>query len=313
MPPSDPKSKNTGSKIRFFKLEENGDISPVFPEKRQDTATHAATNHSQIKIEPFLTSENPLAPPAPDALSEVIEAQLGELRPQVESIAKLSANDDQLSVDQVDLLKKYIALKESEVRDVRDQNKQYHAFAQKISKQLEASLERAREALLELESSQRSEEALRHELSELRTKYQDDFARLKNDFDEKLQRFPGVQTDEAEWERRRKEWQEKIKEDLKRIKLKEKELENKYELFRRDTQALLDSKDKHLLELKNRCDALELELETMDERVRNSNAVVAEVGQKKTRLIETLKLAISLLEEIDSLNESSHSSDRKAG
>jgi len=44
--------------------------------------------------------------------------------------------------------------------------------------------------------------------------------------------------------RSREEWRDKIKEDLKRIKLKERELENKYELLKRDTQALLDSKDK---------------------------------------------------------------------
>ncbi|NBT58619.1 hypothetical protein EBT16_07530 [bacterium] len=101
---------------------------------------------------------------------------------------------------------------------------------------------------------------------------------------------------------------------MKRIKLKERELENKYDLLRNDTQTLLDSKDKQLLDLKKKVDALNLELEQFDDRLRESANLLNGVGAKKRRLIETLKLAISLLEDIDKETMSiAPDPERKAG
>ena len=112
--------------------------------------------------------------------------------------------------------------------------------------------------------------------------------------------------------RKQETWKEQVREDLKRIKHKERELENKYELLKRDMQALLDSKDKHVLELKKKNDALELELESFDERLRRMNSQVAGIDAKKRRLIETLRLALSLLEEIDKVDlDISDLTDRK--
>ncbi|MBI4405871.1 MAG: hypothetical protein HY537_17055, partial [Deltaproteobacteria bacterium] len=68
-----------------------------------------------------------------------------------------------------------------------------------------------------------------------------------------------------------------------------------------DMQALLDSKDKQILELKKKENARELEMESMEDRVRRQETILSSIDSKKKRLIETMKLAISLLEEIDSL------------
>ncbi len=102
----------------------------------------------------------------------------------------------------------------------------------------------------------------------------------------------------------------KSSDDLKRIKIKEREFENKYELLRRDTQTLLNSKDEQILELKEKLDATEIESESLEERLRDQIRVLNEIEGKKKRLIETLKLAITLLEEID--QESIRSTSDKA-
>ena len=47
-------------------------------------------------------------------------------------------------------------------------------------------------------------------------------------------------------------------------------------------QALLDSKDRHVLELKKKSDALELEQETLEDRLRNSNSVLQVLSTPKS-------------------------------
>ena len=137
---------------------------------------------------------------------------------------------------------------------------------------------------------------------------------MKSDYEERLHKSGNFEAQADDLVKRREEWREKLREDLKRIKLKERELENKYELLKRDTQALLDSKDKHVLELKKKNDALELELEGLEERLRRGNTVLGSIDSKKKRLVETMRLAISLLEEIDRTDPlADDDEERKAG
>jgi hypothetical protein len=90
---------------------------------------------------------------------------------------------------------------------------------------------------------------------------------------------------------------------------------NKHELLKRDTQALLDSKDKHILEMKRKNDALDLELESLEERLRSVQSILGAIDGRKVRLIETLKLAQQLLEQLDADTSAGQFSDpeRKAG
>ena len=116
-----------------------------------------------------------------------------------------------------------------------------------------------------------------------KAKFEQEIAIVKNDSNEKLKRVEDFEVQVHDLNLKKEEWKERIREDLRRIKLKEKELENKYELLKRDTQALLDSKDKHLLELKSKNDAFELEMEALEERLRKSNTALNSVDAKKQR------------------------------
>ncbi len=229
--------------------------------------------------------------------------ELDELAPQIASIV----GTDKPSSDQAELLKKYISLKEIEVRDLREQLKQFQSFLTKTSLECDNFAQKNRELLMDLESSKRHEEILKSELFEQKQKFEQELAIVKNDADEKIKRAQDYEIQINELNVKKEDWKERVREDLKRIKLKERELENKYELLKRDTQTLLDSKDKHLLELKNKNDAFELEMEALEERLRASNTALSNIDAKKQRLVETMKLSISLLEEIDS------ESNKKAG
>lgn len=242
--------------------------------------------------------------PTPE--TQELELQVNNIRTQPE--------ESPLSSNQIDILKRYIELKESEVRDLREQQQQYQQFTQKNAVKIDTFVKQNRLLAAQLDEAQRNTARLQAEMEEERREHSEQFTLLKSDFEEKLKHAGAAQDQMKELIRKREEFKEKVREDLKRIKLKERELENKYELLRNDTQTLLDSKDKQILELKKKVDALVLELEQFDDRLRESANILNGVGAKKRRLIETLKIAIALLEDIDKENISVvPESERKAG
>lgn len=283
------------------------------PKKKRSSGT--STNHRK-EPEPGSVfpprGENSYAPIEPvfeieleeEAAAEgsYIEQEISALQPQVDNINRSSTNEG-ISSNQIDILRKYIALKETESQDLKEQQKQYQSHVKKLTGQLQAMVQKHREMVTELETKKRKDGPSKGELHELEKQHREEITRLKNEYEEQLRRSGNVSSEYKELQRKRDEWRDKVQSDLKRIKLKERELENKYELLKRDTQALLDSKDKHVLELKRKNDALELEMEALEERLRSATLAVSAVQAKKRRLIETLRLAITLLEQMDSIED----------
>jgi len=261
-----------------------------------------------------LDLENELEDPSFVIPSEPVETQSRqELENQVNDIRSQRQNDP-LDSNQIDILKRYIELKEAEVRDLKQQQLQYQGHTEKSTIKLEASIKQNRLLTSQLDEAHRNAARLQAEMEEERSEHAEQLTLLRNEYEEKLQQAGANEDQVRELVRKKEEFKEKIREDLKRIKLKERELENKYELLRNDTQTLLDAKDKQILDLKKKVDALDLELEQFDDKLRENEMVLNEINVKKRRLIETLKLAISLLDDIDKDNSNSDSiPDRKAG
>lgn len=272
-----------------------------------------------IEIEDELEDASFLIPAenqeTPSAIApEILETKNEqELENQVNDIRSQSLANP-LNSDQIDILKRYIELKETELRDLKHQQLQYQEHTHKAALKLDSSIKQNRLLTSQLDETHRNMARLNAEMEEERREHAEQITLLRNEYEEKLQQA-GVHQDQLrELVRKKEEFKEKIREDLKRIKLKERELENKYELLKNDTQTLLDAKDKQILELKKKTDALDLELEQFDDKLRENEMVLNEVSVKKRRLIETMKLAISLLEDIDKDNSNPDSiPERKAG
>jgi len=247
-----------------------------------------------IDLPESLASDEPLIleeGESPANLSDLLEEEVKNIRSQM--------SENPLSSNQVDILKRYIELKEAEVRDLKHQQQQYQEHTEKSAIKLDSFIKHNRLLLAQVEEAHRTNARIQAEMEEERREHQEQMAVLRSDFEEKLKQAGATQDQLKDLMRKRDEFKEKVREDLKRIKLKERELENKYELLKNDTQTLLDAKDKQILDLRKKADALDLELEQFDERLRENSAVLNEVTIKKRRLIDTLKIAISLLEDID--------------
>ncbi|MBI2608582.1 MAG: hypothetical protein HYW47_03160 [Deltaproteobacteria bacterium] len=105
---------------------------------------------------------------------------------------------------------------------------------------------------------------------------------------------------EEQLEKAKQESEKFKKESKKKQEEKEgtnhRELEHKIDILKRDSQVLLQAKDKKILDLKRKIDALELELSEISQRLKNSHEKMDEWQNKSSRSLKALKLAITQLE-----------------
>ncbi len=88
----------------------------------------------------------------------------------------------------------------------------------------------------------------------------------------------------------------KIRQDIRKIRFREKELANKLEITRSDSETLLNAKDQKILQLKQNIDELEFEIETLKEKLVTLQEQSKESEEKAERVIKALRLSTSLLE-----------------
>ena len=92
------------------------------------------------------------------------------------------------------------------------------------------------------------------------------------------------------------EMKAKVRRDIRKIRIREKELSNKLEMMKNDSETLLTSKDKKILQLKQHIDNLEFEIETLKEKAENLQELARENEEKAERVVKALRLSTSLLE-----------------
>jgi DNA repair exonuclease SbcCD ATPase subunit len=299
---SNDNSKKGTEKSLFFELEE-GTESPKteksVPEKAPeiDSLSHELT---QLREEPVFTVDSQSLyeefkfPVSEPKVSEEAHALKSEIDKLTHTPSRPSSKNED-----IELLRKYISLKEAEAKDLKELLQQYQGHFKKISKELDKLVHQNRELARENQRDRDRVESVRAEIQELKAKHKEEINTIKNAKEDEQRRLGNYDKEINDLMEKREEWRQKVKEELKRIKLKERELENKYDLLKRDSQALLDSKDKHVLELKKKNDALELAQESLEDKLRQSNSILADIDSKKKRLVETLKLTLGLLEGID--------------
>lgn len=313
---------NTSGKKPFFRINTKGEVSEVSDRVEKTAFGNEPQHISESPTEVKSKQNEPNFSDLDTNLNEHLDPQFIEPTQNKPEMSQISSLEEEVaeidfpsapapSEENLQTLRNYIAFKEKEASDLKEQQRQYQQVLLKLKRTHTELSHNNNELQSQLEESKTSEALLKKEIVTVRDKLESEIAILKNDFEQQQLKSGSFQEQVAEINRQKNIWKEKISEDLKRIKLKEKELENRYELLKKDTETLLDSKDQQILDFRKKNDALDLELESLEDRLRNEHAILNSIESKKRRLIETLKLAISLLEGIDGANDPNE--ERKAG
>jgi chromosome segregation ATPase len=92
------------------------------------------------------------------------------------------------------------------------------------------------------------------------------------------------------------ELETRLKSDFKKIRVRERELENRLELVKAEKTALLRAKDENILELKRKIDHLQSELDNYRGKVLELNKTIGHNQEQFKRTVRALRLALSNLE-----------------
>lgn len=95
------------------------------------------------------------------------------------------------------------------------------------------------------------------------------------------------------------ELEARLKNDFKKIRVRERELENRLELARAEKSALVRSKDDYILDLKRKVDQLQSELDNYRSKVIELNKTIESNQEQFKRTVRALRLALSNLETKD--------------
>ncbi|MGZ3722551.1 MAG: hypothetical protein ACXVA9_06455, partial [Bdellovibrionales bacterium] len=105
-----------------------------------------------------------------------------------------------------------------------------------------------------------------------------------------------VQRDLEGQRQRNEELGLRISTNIQKIRVRERELENRLELVKMESAALIRSKDEMILELKRNIDQLNLELNNYRNKNQELNRLTTDKQEMLRRTVKALRLALSMLE-----------------
>lgn len=193
-------------------------------------------------------------------------------------------------------LKKYLMLREQDVAILSNQLKAARDQASQLEKRLREETGKAGELEHTVsEHQKRIEEfekekalalqGLQAEIDELRfqNKTKTDKARL-------LESKVTEATDEIE------RLKERVRTDIRKIRVREKELENKLEIVRKDSEALITARESKIMELKRKIDLLEFNIDLLQDQNAREKENSAQLRERLAKAAQVVRVAGGLLD-----------------
>jgi hypothetical protein len=193
-------------------------------------------------------------------------------------------------------LKKYLLLREQDVAA------------------LSAQLKNARDQIESLEGSVRAERARGAELShvvEEQNRRIDDFEKdkglavascheeineLKFAMKAKVDKARLLETKVRDAAQEMEKLKERVRLDIRKIRVREKELENKLEIMKKDAEALIGARENKIVELKRKLDTLEFNMDLLQDRFQRERETSAKLRDRLAKAFQAVRAAGGLLD-----------------
>lgn len=222
----------------------------------------------------------PLPPPQKEekkkpAKEEVVKAGVGRFSPN-RSMGPQSTTEAALArSENLRIAQNRILELEQEVERLRVENEQLAAAGETLRRRADEYLGRAESADARCEA--------------IKSMADEEKQLLQESLTGKERQYQGVQAKIEELEAR-------LSTNIQKIRVRERELENRLELVRMESTALIRSKDELILDLKRQMDQLNMELENYRSKGQELNKSLNDKQEMLRRTVKALRLALSMLE-----------------
>jgi hypothetical protein len=173
-------------------------------------------------------------------------------------------------------------------------------IAQNRLLEFEQEIERLRQQNEELAAAGETLRRRTDELLAQNNKRESDYQNAISTFEQEKQILTeskeALQRDLELARRKAEELELRISTNIQKIRVRERELENRLELVKMESAALLRSKDETILELKRNIDQLNLELNNYRTKNQELNRQTTDKQEMLRRTVKALRLALSMLE-----------------
>ena len=173
-------------------------------------------------------------------------------------------------------------------------------MAQEKIVELEAENEKLRQQNEELMAASEIIKERADLLSVQIIEYKNDRDGLEDSFNNEIQLLKGhLAKKDAELRRaqfKTEELDSRLKFDMKKVRIRERELENRLELIRAEKNAIVRNKDEQILDLRRKMDVLQMEVESYRQKCVDLNKVIESSQESFKRTTRALRLAMANLE-----------------
>lgn len=196
----------------------------------------------------------------------------------------------------VETLKRYLLLREQDVAALSAQLK----AARQQAKQFEESLRTEKGRTLELthvaEEQRRRIQDFEREKGIAVESAQSEVSELKFQLKARAERARALELQIREATEETERLKERVRTDIRRIRVREKELENRLEIMKKDAEALIASRENRIIELKRKLDTLEFNLDLLQDKYSREKQASARLRERLQRASQAVRAAGGMLD-----------------
>jgi DNA-binding response OmpR family regulator len=205
----------------------------------------------------------------------------------------------------VETLKKYLLLREQDVTVLSRQLKEIKEHVSSLGEMLD--FEKARGSELEhlVKDQSRRIEAFESEKDESLAFLAEENERLRFKVKEKTDKAKSLEMRVHRAYEEIDQIKERVRVDIRKIRVREKELENKLEILKKDSEALLLTREDRIIGLKRKLDLLEFNMDLLQDQYNKEQEKNLDLKRNLVRASQAVRLAGGFLNEKESNGEDS--------
>lgn len=206
------------------------------------------------------------------------------------SLSTGSASDD------VETLKKYLTMREQDVSVLTAQL----TYAKEELGKSEETIKRlglqGEDLFHQINDLRKKIEGQAQELEHANRNREGELEQLRFEVKSKIDRIKFLEERLSDSAGQYEKLKERVRLDIRKIRVREKELESKLEILKKDSETLIGARENKILELKRKIDLLEFNYDTLQDKNELEKQNVLKGEEKIERINKVLKLALGIIE-----------------
>jgi DNA-binding response OmpR family regulator len=208
--------------------------------------------------------------------------------------------------DDVETLKKYLTMREQDVSVLTAQLTYAKEELGKSEETIKRLSLQGEDLFHQINDLKNKIEAQAQELEHANRNREGELEQLRGEVKSKIDRIKFLEERLNDSALQYEKLKDRVRLDIRKIRVREKELESKLEILKKDSETLIAARENKILELKRKIDLLEFNYDTLQDKNENEKQNVRKSEEKIERIHKVLKLALGV---IDSESEKQSNGD----